>query len=130
MVCIHYLDGHPTYGRLLEPLFDMWEQGQASGIASVLVVAETLVGPLRAGSSEAAGNAVQWLSGLPGLILAPVTLDVGVRAAGLRARIGLPMADSLHAATALSHGADLFLTNDRGFGRLEELDAVFLDDLI
>lgn len=130
MVFIHYLDGHPGYGPLLAPLFDEWETGEGRGLASVLVVAETLVGPLRSGAEESARNAIQWLSGLPGLELVPVSLGIGVRAAEVRARYGLPMADSLHAATALERGAEVFLTNDRGFARLRGLEPVFLDDLL
>jgi predicted nucleic acid-binding protein len=130
MVFIHYLDGHPAYGPLLDPLFDDWESGESRGLASVLVVAETLVGPLRIGAEESARNAVQWLSGLPGLELVPVSLNIGIRAAEVRARFGFPMADSLHAATALVRGAEVFLTNDRGFARLRELEPVFLDDLL
>ncbi|HET9334155.1 MAG TPA: PIN domain-containing protein [Gemmatimonadota bacterium] len=130
MVFIHYLDGHPAYGSLLDPLFDGWESGESQGLASVLVVAETMVGPLRTGAEEGARNAVQWLSGLPGLELVPVSLNIGIRAAEIRARSGLPMADSLHAATALVRGAEVFLTNDRRFARLRELEPVFLDDLL
>lgn len=130
MVFIHYLDAHPEYAPLLDPLFEKWERGESNAVASVLIVAETLVGPLRTGAKEAAGNAVQWLSGLPGLEIVPVTLDIGIRAAELRAEHGLPMADSLHAATALVRGADLFLTNDRGFTRLRQLEPVFLDDFL
>lgn len=130
MVFIHYLDAHPEYGPLLDPLFGAWERGEARAVASVLVVAETLVGPLRTGAREAAGNAVQWLTGLPGLEIVPVSLEIAIRAAELRAERGLPMADSLHAATAMVHGADLFLTNDRGFARLRQIEPVFLDDLL
>ena len=130
MVFIHYLDDHAEYAPLLEPLFARWETGEANAVASVLVVAETLVGPLRSGAREAAANAVHWLSGLPGLEIAPVTLDIGVRAAELRAEHGFPMADSLHAATALVRGAEVFLTNDRGLTRLRQLEPVFLDDLL
>lgn len=130
MVFIHYLDAHPKYGPLLDPLFGAWERGEGRAVASVLVVAETLVGPLRTGAGEAAGNAVQWLTGLSGLEIVPVSLEIGIRAAELRAEHGLPMADSLHAATAVVHGADLFLTNDRGFTRLRKLRPIFLDDLL
>lgn len=130
MVFIYYLDGHPTYGPLLEPLFERWERGEGRGVASVLVVAETLVGPLRAGTGERAMDAVQWLSGLPGLELVPVSLDIGIRAAEVRARFGFPMANSLHAATALVQGADTFLTNDRGFARLGGVRSIVLDDLL
>lgn len=130
MVFIHYLDAHPVYAPLLDPLFGMWESGEERAVASVLVVAETLVGPLRTGAREAAGNAVQWLSGLPGLEIVPVSLEIGIRAAELRAEHGFPMADSLHAATALVRGAELFLTNDRGFARVRQLELIFLDDLL
>lgn len=129
MVFIHYLDGHPRYAEVLAPLFEGWETGKERAVASVLVVAETLVGPLRTGAREEAERAVHWLSGLPGLEIVPVSLEVGIRAAELRAEHGLPMADSIHASTAFVRGAEAFLTNDRGFARFPALTPIFLDEL-
>lgn len=129
MVFIHYLDGHPRYGPMLAPLFEGWETGTERAVASALGVAETLVGPLRAGAGEDAGRAVQWLRSMPGLKIVPVSVEVGVRAAEIRAQHGLAMADSIHASTADLERAEIFLTNDRGFARLPALSPLLLDDL-
>ena len=62
--------------------------------------------------------------------LIPATLAIWEDAARIRAGSGLTTSDALHAATALSVGCALFVTNDTDFRRVPDLPTVVLDDLL
>ena len=62
--------------------------------------------------------------------LIPATRELWEDAARIRADTGLKTPDALHAATALSIGCTLFITNDTDFRRVEGLPIVVLDDLL
>jgi predicted nucleic acid-binding protein len=64
----------------------------------------------------------------PHLTLADVTRDVVRRAAQLRARYRLRLADALQVAMALVHGATAFVTNDRQLRPLVPLLEIFILD--
>ena len=64
------------------------------------------------------------------LDLIPATLAIWEDAARIRAGTGLATSDALHAATALSVGCALFVTNDTDFRRVPGLSSVVLDDLL
>jgi predicted nucleic acid-binding protein len=66
----------------------------------------------------------------PNLTLVDVTRDVARQAAKLRARYHLRPADALHAATALAHNATAFVTNDRDFTQVGDLEIVLLQDFV
>jgi predicted nucleic acid-binding protein len=54
---------------------------------------------------------------------------VAARAAELRARYRLKLADALQLALALQAGCEAFLTNDLALRRVAELRVLVLDDL-
>jgi len=104
--------GHPL-GRNVARLFRQAEGGFA-GVGSVLLIPEVLGEPLRDG---AAGE-VRVLAGLLArLDLRPVDRATAELATALAVKYGLRAADATHLATAVSSGADRFLTNNqRDFG--------------
>ena len=130
MVFIYHLAADDRYAPLVAPLFRMWESGGGSATASVLAVLEILVGPLRAGGSKEAAEVVRALSVFPNLAFLPVTLEIAERAAEIRARHAVRTPDAIHIATALVSGAEIFLTNDRDFERMDEIDVLVLEDFV
>ena len=92
-----------------------------AGVGSTLLLTETLT---LAGDRLA--ERPRLLAILGRLALLPVTHDVAVMAAALRVRHRLKTPDALHLATAISAGADRFVTNNRrDFARgITEIDVV------
>ena len=65
----------------------------------------------------------------PNLELQPISREVLLEAAGLRARYRLRTPDAIQIATGLRYGATLAVTNDDAWRNLPLLDTVMLSDL-
>ena len=96
---------------------------------SDIAVLETLVKPLREGD-EVVEMLLRSMFDTHEVSLVPATRELWEDAARIRADTGLKTPDALHAATALSAGCTLFVTNDTDFRRVQGLPVVVLDDLI
>ena len=84
--------------------------GQPAGVGSVLLLPEVLAKPAREGAS-AETAALQWL--LARVDLRPLDRAGAALATTLAADHRLRAADAVHLATAMTVGADRFLTNNR-----------------
>ncbi len=126
---IYSVERNEPYFTLLVPAWQQAESGQFVVVCSELVVAETLVRPIREGNAdlEAAFRAV---FAAPEVYLVPATGQLWEDTARLRAETGLKTPDALHAATSLRAGCTLFITNDTDFRRVQGLPVVVLDDLL
>lgn len=106
------------------------QAGQWRAVTSTVTLMELTVRPWQLGRAAVAREYEALLVHFPHLTVADVTRDVARRAAQLRAIYSLRPADALQVATALVHGATVFVTNDRSLARLSPvLDVVLLDDL-
>jgi predicted nucleic acid-binding protein len=119
--------GHPL-GRRVLALFRPAEPGTLAGIGSILLVPEVLSRPLRDGTTDE----IRVLAGLlTRLDLRPVDRAIAELATALSSRYALKAADSTHLATAISMGADRFITNNkRDFGiEINEIDITYPEAL-
>ena len=126
---IYSVERIEPYRELLAP---MWREARAGRFAlasSELVVLETLIKPLREGNARLE-MLFRSIFAAAEMDLIPATLAIWDDAARIRAATGLKTSDALHAATALSAGCTLFVTNDTDFRRVEGLPIVVLDDLV
>ena len=126
---IYSVERNEPYLTLLAPAWQQAEAGQFTLVCSELVVAETLVRPLREGHAELEA-AFRAVFAAPEVQLVTATRHLWEDTARLRAQTGLKTPDALHAATALREGCDLFVTNDSDFRRVQGLPVVVLDDLL
>ena len=117
------------YRTLLEPMWQQARAGEFDVASSDITVLETLVKPLREGD-EVVETLLRSMFDAHEVSLIPATRELWEDAARIRADTGLKTPDALHAATALSIGCTLFITNDTDFRRVEGLPIVVLDDLI
>ena len=128
VVLAYFLERHEQHFKPLKAFFHKIERGLFGAVMSSLVFAELLVPAYRLGRHDLAEKTFKYLDRFPNLSVAPVSSVIARKAASLRARYGLRTPDSLHAATALERKADLILTNDRHFSRVqEELPVLYLD---
>ncbi len=129
---IYFLEEHSRYGMFAERCLRRIESGELRGVLSSLVFAELLVPLYRTGDVAAANGLVSRLSGFANLSIHELDAATSATAARLRAKHGLRTPDAIHAATALSVGADGVLTNDQQFQRLEDegLTVWLFDDFV
>jgi predicted nucleic acid-binding protein len=103
------IPGHPL-GQRVAALFRKTGPGTVAGAGSVLLLPEVLSKPLRDGTPEE----VRTLAGLLArLDLRPVDRATAELATALSSRYRLRAADATHLATAVSLGADRFITNNQ-----------------
>ena len=126
---IYSVERNEPYFTLLAPAWQQAEAGQFVVVCSELVIAETLVRPVRDGNADLAA-AFLAVFAAPEVDLIPTTRQLWEDTARLRADTGLKTPDALHAATALRAGCAFFVTNDTDFRRVQGLPVVILDDLL
>ena len=126
---IYSVERVEPYRTLLEPMWQQARAGEFEITSSGLIVLETLVKPLREGD-EVVEMLLRSLFDAHEVSLIPATRELWEDAARIRADTGLKTPDALHAATALSAGCTLFITNDTDFRRVQDLPIVVLDDLL
>lgn len=116
---IYAVDAHLRYGTAATTVMQRVSEGALHGVAATLVLAELLVYTYRGNRSEQARALRAVLARFPYLDLVELSSAIADRAAWLRAKYTLPTPDAVHVATALEHGAEWFVTNDRRLRRVE-----------
>lgn len=128
-VVIYAIEGFAPTAAALQALFARFDRGELHAITSELTLAETLVKPIRDSNPSARDAYERLLRSSAALTVAPVTRDVLIRAAVIRASSTLKLPDASHAATALAAACTTFLTNDQGFAAVAALPVLPLSRL-
>ncbi len=118
---IYLLENHSEFAPRFEGLFEDYEQGHVQIAISTIAIAEVLAGPFKHGRDVLAKRYETVLSRFE---VMPISPEIAVTAARLRAATGLRLPDALQAATALQIGAVALVTHDRDFSRLEGLQVL------
>jgi predicted nucleic acid-binding protein len=110
---IYAVEQTPTYGVLLNPLWNNLQAGNIQVFSSELTLMETLVVPIR-NSDTFLVSAYERLLRSPQMQLIPISQTILREAAKLRAITpSVRTPDAIHAATAIAANCTQFLTNDR-----------------
>jgi predicted nucleic acid-binding protein len=127
---IYHFEDNPVYAPLTQIVFDCIEAGTVQAVASTITAAEVLTGAKKAGGAQLVLQYRALFAGYPNLVVAPVDMLIAERASDLRCTCGLKLPDAIAAATAIVHGAQILVTNDRGLTRVGEIDIVLLADYV
>lgn len=129
-VWIYHFEQHPQFGPPAGKVIERLEAGKFRGIASELTLLELTVRPLQLGRQDVADDYEVLLGYFPNLELEPVSRDILIEAAGLRARHRLRTPDAIQIATGLRTGATLAVTNDEAWRSLPFIETLLLSDLV
>jgi predicted nucleic acid-binding protein len=129
-VFIYAIEGYPEFVDELNEFFDSIDAGNMRAFTSELTLAEVLVRPLRDANLEIQTAYQQALQSSEGLEVVPVSRDVLIEAARLRAVANLRLPDAIHGATAILTGCETFLTNDRRLAAVPGVEVVLLSEVI
>lgn len=128
-VFIYFIEEHPTYLPLIEPLFAQVDAGERELVTSALTLLEVLVVRYRAGGLPLAERYDAVLSRSRGLRVVELDRAQLRTAAQIRAIHGVRTPDALQLAAAFSTQCAAFVTNDRRLPALPGLRVVQLDDV-
>jgi len=128
-VFVYALEGYEEFRSRLTTLFERIDRGELQALTSELTLAEVLVKPLLDRNKEREAVYHQVLRSSASLQVTPVTRDVLVAAARLRADHGLKLPDAIHAVTAQLTSCQQFLTNDARFKHLPGFPVLLLSQL-
>lgn len=113
VVFIYFIEEHPQFLPLIEPLFRAVDDGRLELTTSALTLLEVLVVPYRTGDHLLAARYDSILTRSRGVRIADISRDHLRAAAQLRAKTGVRTPDSLQLVAALAARCTAFLTNDR-----------------
>ena len=129
-IFIHVLEGFPESERVLRKVLAAMDAGELAVATSELTVAEVLVKPKRERNHALEAAYLRILQPSPTMRIIPITLDILLRAAEIRASTALKLPDAIHLATAQAEGCESFLTSDRSFHGDKGVRITLLDQLI
>ena len=128
VIFIYFLEQHPVYFETVKELFRRIETDKLTAVMSSLVFTELLVPAYRADDITTVNTLSRLLINFPNIKTVPVSNEISIEAARLRAIFGMRTPDAIHAATALKMDADAIITNDKDFLKLREhIDIILLD---
>lgn len=112
-IFIYFIEEHPRFLPLIEPLFMEADKGLRELVTSALTLLEVLVVPYRSGDQLLARRYEALLTQSRGVRVAEISRDHLRAAAQLRAATSIKTPDSLQLVAAMAAGCAIFLTNDR-----------------
>lgn len=129
VLAYHLLADEPRVG-LTRLLFAAVRDGAVSAQTSSMSLYQLLVEPYRRAEPDLAAEAENLLTGMRGLELVSLTPELAAQAARVRARLGTGAATSAQIATAVTVGADLFVTDGSGLRRVAGVRVERLGDYL
>lgn len=127
-VFIYYIEEHPRYLSILDPLFAGIDAGRWVGVTSAVTLLEVLVAPYRAGDAALAARYEALLTRSRSLHLVDLDRPLLRSAAALRAITHIRTPDALQLAAVLRARCTAYLTNDRRLPSLPGLRVLQLGD--
>jgi uncharacterized protein len=129
-VWIYHLEQHPEFGVAAGKIIAALRAGTILGVSSELTLLELTVKPLRLERQNVADEYELLLSNFPNLTLEPISRDILLRAASLRASHRLRTPDAIQLATGLEVGATLAITNDAGWRNIPGVETMMLSGTV
>jgi predicted nucleic acid-binding protein len=127
-VFIYYIEEHPAFLPLVEPVFEGIDRGRWRAVTSGVTLLETLVIPYRIDDERLAQRYEALLTRSRGLTMVELDRPLLRAAAHLRATTGVRTPDALQLAAAATTRCTAFLTNDRALPILPGLPVLQLRD--
>jgi predicted nucleic acid-binding protein len=126
---VYYVEQNPNYIAVADNVFDRFASGTVQAVTSPITLAECLIGPIRAGLTQARQNFADLIIAGANVTFWRLDAPTADRAAELRVQYNLSLTDAFQVAAAMEAGCDALLTNDQGLKRVQSIPILVLDDL-
>ena len=127
-VFIYFMEEHPRYLSVVEPVFAAMEGARLQAVTSGVTLLETLVLPYRSGDADLAERYEALLTQSRGIRFVDLDRALLRGAAQLRAVFRVRTPDALQLAAALTTRCTAYLTNDRDLPRIPGLKVLQLSE--
>lgn len=128
---IYYFERHPSYFTLVHEIVDYVENtSTATLVTAALTLLEILVFPLRSNRLDLVAQYRTVLTETTYLELIDLNASIMITSAELRAKYNLRTPDAIQIGACIHRGADLFVTNDKTFRQVQEVETLVLDDFV
>ncbi|MBR8827776.1 MAG: PIN domain-containing protein [Gomphosphaeria aponina SAG 52.96 = DSM 107014] len=129
-IWIYALEGYPAFRDNLTQLFQHIDLGDLMAFTSELSLAEALVKPLQNQDLVQEEIYKQAISSRASLAVIPISREILIEAAQLRASVKLKLPDAIHAATARLNQCSSFITNDKNFEKVPGISVILLSEIM
>lgn len=127
---IYFIQVHPTYIPIVQPVFEMIDRGEITGVSSYVTLFEVLVKPLKDNRPDIAAMYRNVLLQANNLVLFPLDRIITEKGAAISARYNFGHADAVQLATAVHLNVEACVTNDRDWRRFKEIEVFLIDDFL
>lgn len=128
-VFVYWLEGYAAFSRALADIFVRMSRGEHRGVTSELSLAECLVKPMMDGNLSRQAAFQEAIVSSDGLLVQPVSREVLIEAARVRAALRLTLPNAVHVATAHLTGCQASLANDDRLRTPAGMTVITLGDL-
>lgn len=125
---IYFLENDPAFFTITKAVFAYTTQRKIQISVSSLILTEILMKPIQAQNIQLQEAYRIMLLNTSNVSTVPITSQIAIRAAELRATYNLRTPDALHIGSAIVSDADAFLTNDMALKRVKEIPIYVLSD--
>jgi predicted nucleic acid-binding protein len=115
---IYLMEGSP-YTNKLTDLFQKIESRSIKGVTSIITLSEILTGPYKIKDYKLVEEYRSTLLHFPNLTFREMDFNIANKTAQCRAEYGLKTPDAIQLATAILEEADVFITNDMDFKKVD-----------
>lgn len=129
-IFIYFIEEHPIYLPLVEPLFEAIDAGELEAVTSSLTLLEVLVIPFRFGNAVLIDSYETLLTRSRGVRLVDLGRDFLRFVAQVRASTRAKTPDAMQLAAAMAAGCPVFLTNDDRIPSFPGLQILRLEDYL
>jgi len=113
MIFIYFFEGREERQRDLTYLFDSIEQGKMNASTSSLTISEVLVKPYKTQALSLIDEYLRFFNEFPHLRVLPLSQEIAIETARIRAQSNLKTPDAIQLASALIDRSDGFITSDK-----------------
>jgi predicted nucleic acid-binding protein len=125
---IYFVEKNPIFAAKVQNVFQRLDDGKLTAVVSPITLAECLVVPYRLGKPDLAQIFTDLMVKSESVMLFPIDEMTAEKAAELRARYGLTLADAFQLAVAIQSACDAFLTNDADLKRVVEIPVIVVSE--
>lgn len=128
-IVVYAVEGFREHESIIREILGAMDDGTIVAVTSELTLAEVLIKPIQDEDLNLQKAYRAFLEPSTALALAPVTLEVLLNAAAIRAATLVKLPDAIQLATAQSMNCDSFLTNDKAIKAAEGINIRLLSEL-